>query len=134
MSEPADKPGYFLSVTSGFITNSSSVVYEFPTALMEHPEVSGFLAAYGIEKGYLNGSPWDRSQCDAVLVTQEQRVEYQNRLAEEPDYGAPHISSDPNVLVVVHGDEHPSLATELLEVMAKAAGKSVHDFAHDDFN
>lgn len=36
-----------LAINVGFITNSSSCVYCFPQEILDDPEVSGFLNAYG---------------------------------------------------------------------------------------
>lgn len=107
-----------ISVNTGFVTNSSSVVHHFPRELLEHPRVKAFIEKFGIEGGYVGDDLWDRSRCDSFLVSSAQK-ELANRTilqGDEWERKVP-VNTDPDLVVVIYGDEYRSLASDLCEVL-----------------
>lgn len=115
-----------LHINIGFVTNSSSMVYHFPRALLEDAQVQTFLKAFEIEDGFIGAELWARNECGTFAVTREQKVEVQKRLTTT-DYGTPpsiDIEDDSSV-VVIYGDEHRDIAailSKLLEDTAQRLG------------
>ena len=109
-----------LSINSGFITNSSSVVHGFDKELLEDPDVAAFMAKYEIQGGYVN-DVWYRS-CDSIAVTPEQKQNLIEQFASS-DYSprAIPVKPDDNQIVVVYGDEYDSLASQLCGLLSSAA-------------
>ena len=68
--------GLTLSITSGFITNSSSVIYNFPNEMLEFPEVKALFRFYNISMtdGLIPADVWHRSvEGDTVVFNREQK-------------------------------------------------------------
>jgi len=107
-----------LSINTGFITNSSSVVYHFPEELLEDPEVKAVLDAYGVSGGFISGNLYNRETCDTFAVTEEQKTIVANDLKSDLGPG-PAIDITGATIVVVHGDEYTGLASMLASLLYK---------------
>lgn len=118
---------FTLQVTTGFITNSSSMICWFDRALLDHPDVKAFMAAYGIEGGMVGKDLWHRGACTSILMTPEQRKEAQHRLRVDgySDY-APDLGEDDDKIIVIYGDEYTNIASEFSEVLCRAMGAQSH--------
>lgn len=113
-----------IQVTTGFITNSSSMICWFDRKLLDNPEVKAFLSAYGIENGTVGQNLWHRGACTSILLTPEQRREAQHKLstgAFDASY-APDLGDDDDKIIVIYGDEYSNIATEFANVLCKAMG------------
>lgn len=117
---------YRISINSGFITNSSSVVHYFDKKLLDHPKVAAFMEAYEIGEGFVGDDLWYRSQCDSILISKaskERAIENLNS-SNYADY-APSINSGGDEVIIIYGDEYDSLAQDfahLLEQVAEEQG------------
>lgn len=112
-----------LSMTIGFITNSSSAIHHFPREVLDHPRVKGFLEAFEITGGFIGEDLWSRSHCTTVAITKEQKEEVQRRLnaSEYTEYArAPAVDVDSDEIVVIYGDEYQSIASSLADLCAEA--------------
>lgn len=128
-----------LTINVGFITNSSSAVHWFPKELLEEPEVKTFMDAYGLNEGYVGTEMWGRSTCETVALTKAQKQEVKNKLGAEPEYGGASIVDriDPDSdkdFVVIYGDEHCSVTSELSRLLSDAASKRGLVCPCDDYN
>jgi len=108
-------PRYRLTFTSGFITNSSSVIHGFPRELLEHPHVKEFMQKYGVTGGMMPRDVWNRAACTAILVTDEQ-VNAVRKSMTSDNYGG-HIPDTPGLFFVIYGDEYESIAEDLSELI-----------------
>lgn len=129
-----------ISINIGFITNSSSVVHNFPRDLLEDPDVAAFVKAYGLERGLMPEDLWYRSQCTTVAMTKEQKTDLKDLFADN-EYGSSYKidchENDDNI-VVVYGDEYDSIASEFCDVlcdaMARKQGIEYYHSSGQDFN
>ncbi len=122
-----------IGINVGFITNSSSVVYHFPVALLKDPRITSFLQAYEIGDGFIGDDLWARNRCGTLAVTREQKMETGRRLSH-PDYGASATVDidDENSFVVVIGDEHNDIAAILARMLTSISEEQgVHIIGHD---
>ena len=112
-----------VSINTGFITNSSSVVHGFDRALLEDEEVRTFMETYGLLGG-LEGNPWRRDS--PVIAVTEEQVESVKRSLTEHEYAGSSTSAanglDPKEhIVVIYGDEYRTVANELCGILSEAA-------------
>lgn len=124
-----------ISISTGFVTNSSSIVQHFDKTLLLDPDVKAFLDAYDLHEGRCSENIWYRSQAASFLVTKEQKELARRQFTgdlnpftdEEWECNGPLI--DPNKddeVVVCYGDEYTSFAhtlCELIKAAAERAGK-----------
>jgi len=112
-----------IGMNIGFITNSSSCVHHVPRTIIEDPDISAFLEAFGAKQGFVGDDLWGRSSCSSVLVTDEQKAEARRQLSDT-DFGeVPKIPNDPNLVTVIYGDEYESVASELMRLIEKKIGE-----------
>lgn len=116
-----------LVIQIGFITNSSSVIHWYSKEILEDPDVQAFLKAYEIQDGFVGKNMWYRSACGSFLVTGEQIADAKANL-DNPDYGVEvgdHLEPESvnGGVVVIYGDEHNDLASELNELLREVADK-----------
>jgi len=124
-----------LGISIGWVTNSSSVIHHFPRTLLQHPDVKKFFDDFGLHNGFVGTELWYRSACASIAVTEEQKTQLRNGLRfygarkdiEEPipdDHGynaSVHIEDDPNMFVVVYGDEYSGIARTLSDFLTEIA-------------
>ena len=118
-----------IGINIGFITNSSSCVHHVPRAILDDPEISAFLEAFEVNKGFVGTDLWHRGLCSSLLVTDEQKAEARRQL-HDGEYKGPAIPDDPNLVTVIYGDEHESIAHTLMALIERKIG----DVPHDDYN
>ena len=112
-----------LMVTTGFVTNSSSMICGFDRALLEDEEVQAFLTAFEISEGYIGKDLWHRGECGSILLTEAQKEQANADLAAS-DYG--HVSvGDPKSpeVVVIYGDEYEDLAAAFAHLLYRVADR-----------
>lgn len=111
-----------VSITAGFITNSSSVIHHIPRALLEHPKVKAFIETYGLEDGFVGEDMWSRNECATIALTPEQKAKVHHNLTHEDfaGYRGPSVDLDTDDVIVVYGDEHPGVASMLVQVIRDA--------------
>lgn len=128
-----------VSITTGFVTNSSSVIHHFPNELLSHPKIAAFLKAFEIEDGFIGEDLWDRSACTSVAITKEQKQEVLQKLQNE-EFATSHpvIDVDADKFVVIFGDEYRSIAnmlTDLIgEVLVEQHGGDRWDHLKGEYN
>lgn len=123
-----------IGINVGFVTNSSSMVYHFPREILNDPKIQAFLKAFEIEDGFVGADLWSRNACGTLAITTEQKAEVRARLADTEYGGAPAIDDDPNLIVVIYGDEHHQTAAiiaEMLRDLGEARGMA---FSGQDYN
>jgi hypothetical protein len=127
-----------LSVTQGFITNSSSAVHAFDMRLLEVPEVKTFMQKFGITRGFVGRDMWMRGSESSLLLTTEQKEEARE---DKNEYGGgePPIPMEAGVFVLVYCDESDSIVSEFcrfLEEFVDKAVKSGEKYEHyqDEYN
>lgn len=111
----------FVSITVGFITNSSSVVHHFPRALLEQPEIKAFLEAFEIQDGFVGSEIWNRSSCGSFAVTKEQKAQILAELNHSDYGGGYNVDVDGDSVVVVYGDEYSDIASILHHMLWQTA-------------
>jgi len=125
-----------ISISTGFVTNSSSIVQHFDKSLLLDPEVASFLETYDLKDGRCSSELWDRSKAASFLVTREQKDLARRQFTgdlnpyakEEWNTPGPLIDPDKDQEVVVcYGDEYTSFASELCHLLRKAAEKASLD-------
>lgn len=104
-----------ISITTGFITNSSSVVYFFKKEALEHPKVKTFMEKFDVQDGFV-GDIWYRSRCASIAVTRAQIEEVRDQL-NDPDWSAHCPSVPEDEALLVYGDEYESLPSDLLDIL-----------------
>ena len=110
-----------ISVSIGFVTNSSSVIHHFPRELLEHPQVKAFIEKFELQDGFVGEDLWHLSHCTSFLVTPEQKAGVQERFTHnEYDSRGPGIDMDPNQVVLIYGDEYTSIASSLCSLLKDA--------------
>ena len=123
-----------LHINIGFVTNSSSVVYHFPKALLENKTIQAFLKAFEVDSGFIGRDLWSRNTCGTLALTREQKLEVQRQL-NETEYGTPPgiDVNDDSTFVMVYGDEHRDIASILIHMLTDLAEKElgVHIFGQD---
>ena len=131
-----------LGINLGFVTNSSSVVYHFPVAVLQDPTVQAFLNAFEISGGFVGADLWHRGACGTFAVTREQKEECQRKFAsindgtDDPVYGSiPGVPMGDDSVTVIYGDEYQSLASSLVGLLQQAAKKmGIKDLMCQDYN
>ena len=116
-----------ISISIGFVTNSSSVVHHFPRELLDHPKVKAFIEKFELQDGFVGDDLWHRAQCGSFLVTPEQKAKVErdfrgdNHLSDG-DYQCtgPAIDMDPEQVVLIYGDEYGSIASSLCSLLLNA--------------
>jgi hypothetical protein len=116
-----------ISISIGFVTNSSSVVHHFPRELLDHPKVKMFIEKFELQHGFVGDDLWHRARCDSFLVAHEQKAEVaQNFRGDNYLSGSDHtatgpaIDMDPNKVVLIYGDEYDSVARDLCSLLLEA--------------
>jgi len=111
-------PKYRLTFTSGFITNSSSVIHGFPRELLDHPHVKEFMQKYGVTGGMMPRDVWNRSACTAILVTDEQVKAVQKKMTQTDfEDCSGNLPNMPGLFFVIYGDEYDSIAADLARLI-----------------
>ena len=115
-----------VTIGSGFITNSSSVVHYFDKALLEDPEVAAIIEAYDLQDGLLGDPIYSRSHCSSFILSEGMKQQAAAELKEAlEDYSMPPVAvGKPNVMVVIFGDEYSSFASLLCEILCQAAERA----------
>jgi len=115
-----------ISVSIGFVTNSSSVVHHFPRKLLEHPQVKAFIEKFELQDGFVGDNLWHRDHCASFLVTPEQKAEVtrsfsgDNHISSDDfQYTGPAIDKDPDQVVLIYGDEYMSIASSLCALLSE---------------
>lgn len=130
-----------ISISSGFVTNSSSIVQHFDKALLDDPDVKAFLDAYDLHEGRCSTELWCRDRAASFLVTREQkelaRRQYTGDLNPYSDdewkCNGPTIDPDAdNEVIVCYGDEYTSFANTLCHLLRDAAEKSGKSREHGE--
>jgi hypothetical protein len=118
-----------VTIGTGFITNSSSVVHYFDKALLKDPDVVAFIKAYGLEDGFVGKEIWNRSLCASLLVTKEQKALVQRQFTGDLyPYGdiidtptGPSMKvDDDDAVVIIYGDEYTTFASTLCRLLEQA--------------
>lgn len=130
-----------LGINIGFVTNSSSMVYHVPKAVLEDPNIKAFLQAFELEEGFVGSDLWSRDTCETFAVTKEQKLEARKKLDEywdDPEFSirTPAIDvEDDSTVVLIFGDEYPGVVSSLLgllrEVLEKDGGRGLFG---DEYN
>lgn len=109
-----------ISVNTGFITNSSSVVHGFDQELLEDPDVAAFIQTYGMSEGFV-GDVWYRSETTfAVTPEQKQEVREAFSTSEFSSRSIPGDNDDDSV-IIVYGDEYETITSELANLLYQAS-------------
>jgi hypothetical protein len=115
-------------INVGFITNSSSVVYNFPSELLKHPDVQAFMQAMDLFKGFVGEDLWSRTECATIAITKEQKQQTLSALNHSQwgpisDSGFQQLSSaiEDDSILVVYGDEYVSCASILADMLQRIA-------------
>jgi len=136
MAEPELK--MMLGINIGFITNSSSVVYHFPRALLEHEDIKAFLTAFDLHGGFVGSDLWHRGECASIAMTKEQKLEVNDKLngSGASEYcSAPGINTEDDSVVIIYGDEYTSIASSLASLLKDTAQKlGLGDYYGSDYN
>jgi hypothetical protein len=119
---------YEISMGMGHVTNSSSCIHFIPPEVMAHPDIQSFLTKYNIQ-GFV-GTPWYRSECTSILLTEEQKKAFADEYNRNRDgYGSPlDLASNKDHAIVVYGDEFQTIArvfSRLCDKVAEALGASI---------
>lgn len=127
---------YRISINSGFVTNSSSVVHYFDKGLLDHPKAVAFMEAYEIDEGFVGEDLWYRSHCDSILISKDSKEEAIKNL-NSGDYAnyAPSINPGGEEVIIIYGDEYDSLAqafAHLLKQIAEEQGRG--DYGSSEYN
>lgn len=105
-----------ISIISGFITNSSSVINGFDASILDDKRVKTLMAKYGVQGGFIGEDFFSRNLCGSLLVTPEQKATAKKAFAEY-EFGAINYDFDDGRVYVMYGDEYHSLAHELSDIM-----------------
>ena len=101
------------------ITASSSMVHNFPRALLEHPAVKEFMNVF-VPVGFV-GKDLGRSACTTIAITQEQKLQFK-KMSEQVGYETNiHVDMSEDSVFVMYGDEYSSVAEELMRLVHQAA-------------
>lgn len=124
-----------LSINIGFVTNSSSVVYHFPRALLEDDKIQSFIRAFEIEGGYVGEEMWNRSTCSTFAVTKEQKALAVERLKDTEYGGGPSIDvEDENTVVIIYGDEYNNITSILGHMLREMCERQGFSCVSDQYN
>ena len=122
----------FVSITEGFITNSSSVVHHVPKSIAEHPKVKAFIEKMELDKGYVPRQVWDRRNCDGVIVNEEQV----KRVNDDHGWDCGSINVEikaDDAMVVIYGDEYESAAHTISRIVREVAYELGIDSGEKDY-
>ena len=108
-----------ITISMGFITNSSSVIHWYPKEVMEDAQVQAFIKAYDIQNGYVGSDLWNRGACGSFL-TNDKLKEQALASLNENDYEHPNIPVGDDTVVLIYGDEYADLTMELSGVLSQA--------------
>jgi len=116
-----------ISISVGFVTNSSSVVHHFPRELLDHPKVKAFIEKFELQDGFVGEDLWHRAQCGSFLVTPDQKAEVARSFSGDNDISdddyqctGPAVDTDPGQVVLIYGDEYESIARSLCSLLIEA--------------
>lgn len=129
-----------LGINTGFVTNSSSVVYHFPTEVLQDPMVQAFLRSFEVSGGFVGSEMWHRGACASFAVTREQKEELNQKFnsinEEEETYtNVPQAPLDEGTVTLVYGDEYTSLASTLSHLLQEAAKRmGITNIPHESYN
>jgi hypothetical protein len=129
-----------LGINIGFVTNSSSVVYHFPVAVLEDPTVQAFLNAFEVSGGFVGADMWHRGACASFAVTRDQKEELNRQFnsinnGEEQVYSdVPQVPLDDGTVTLVYGDEYTSLASNLAHLLQEVARRMGISVGGRDYN
>lgn len=130
-----------LGINIGFVTNSSSVVYHFPTEVLQDPTVQAFLNAFEISGGFVGAEMWNRGSCASFAVTREQKEELNSKFnsindGEESSYSnLPQAPLEDDTVTLVYGDEYMSMASSLAHLLQEAAERmGIKNVGRRDYN
>lgn len=116
---------YEITLGIGHTTNSSSCIHFFPKEILKHPLLASFLERYEISGGFVGEDLWDRSVCDSLLLTEEQKEEADKVLNSMEVFHPPSVVGNPGEFVVIYGDEYSGIAqifAEMCEDVCKELG------------
>lgn len=125
-----------VTVNMGFVTNSSSCVHHFDRRVLDDPNVRAFMEAYNIQGGYVGSNLWNRSQCSSFIVTDAQRVEAQEDIAQV-DFSPPSLTvHGQDTVAVIYGDEYSDITSELCNLLRETCVKLYPewDHGHSEYN
>ena len=128
-----------IGINVGFVTNSSSMVFHFPRAVFEAPEIQSFLKKFELEEGFVGEDLWYRgTSCGTLAITPEQKALARSRLVkhaymEEGGY-YPGIATDTDEVVVVICDETHDRAFIIAEMMKETAERMGFECAGEGYN
>lgn len=105
-----------LSIISGFITNSSSVINGFDASVLSDKRIQTLLSKYGVKNGFIGEDLLSRGTCGSLIISAEQKAQAKQTFAE-CEYGAANFDFEDGRVYVMYGDEYDSLARELSEIM-----------------
>ena len=123
-----------LSIVSGFITNSSSVIHGFDASILEDGRILTILAKYGVANGFVGDYMWNRASCSSVIITEDQRKEATEKF-KDTEYSSFDPGFKEGVVYVIFGDEYDGLAQEINQIMEQIAEeKKIPRVYRSDFN
>lgn len=117
---------YEITLGLGHTTNSSSCIHFFPKEILKHPLLASFLERYEISGGFVGEDLWDRSVCDSLLLTEEQKGLAEKDLKSMEGTRPPSVmGGSQEEFVVIYGDEYSGIASifaEMCEDVCKDLG------------
>jgi len=129
-----------LSGVFGFVTNSSSAILHFPSAILDHPEIKHFMEIYGLSTGYIGDNLWNRQQCETLAFGSNQKQEVARRLRadsyadDDEKYYGPSVDAEAEGGLLIYGDEYPGLTSTLSDMIRNAADELNLSVSWDDYN
>lgn len=129
-----------IGINSGFVTNSSSMVYHVPREFFDHPQVKKFMEVYEISEGFVGENLWGRSTCGTLAMTKEQKQEVVRNFRQPgyEDFRHPAIDVESDEVVIVLGDEHNQIVNMLVHLINRTrspTGDGWEDrLSGEDFN
>jgi len=114
-----------LTAVTGFITNSSSVVYHFPMSALENPKIKLFMERNGLIDsdgschGFIGDDLWNRAYCSSIVFTaDEKQGAITNLRGDDAEYYCPPvIDMQSDDFVIIYGDEYESLAADFAHLL-----------------
>lgn len=122
-----------LSIVTGFVTNSSSVIHGFDRAVLQDPRVQALMDAYDVRGGFIGPHLGSRSHCTSLIMTPEQQKEATERFVGL-EYGGFNPGFAEDMVYCIYGDEYESLASELCHIMREVADKKKLAQTSQDFH
>lgn len=122
-----------VTISKGFITNSSSVIHWFDQEkALADEKVQSFLKLHGYTglPSYVGSDLWSRSSCDSIITTEEVKGSLREQTIDGWQIPLPYCSNNPKVGIIIYGDEYDSFARELSEVIERSDAS----LGQDDYN